>query len=190
MIKSKGVLDYCCHYSGVIPSESEMPAILAPKAGKFGVKIVKIHGSLNWLLCPQCARIMVNRDEKIGIKGFEGSAHCRFCGDVKLTSAIALPSFRKNFDSFHFQHIWHQAAIELASATRLVFIGYSFPMADFDFRTLVTKRVGDCLIDVILGPNEAVESVVVKRYRDFFGDKIREVYCTGVAEWVKNHHSL
>jgi NAD-dependent SIR2 family protein deacetylase len=188
LMGDNGVLDYCCHYTGIDQENKMMPGLLARQAGKYAVKLLKIHGSLNWLNCPQCDRLFINKDEKIGILGFSGGTTCSFCEGVDLDAAILLPSFRKDLASFHFQHVWNQAAIELAEATKIVFIGYSFPLADFDFRSLITKHLTDAKVEVVLysdteGPNEAG-----RRFQRFFGEKIEDpIHYGGVEEYVDRH---
>ena len=105
--------------------------------------------------------------------------------------SLLLPTFRKSLESFHFQHIWNQAAIELSEARKLVFIGYSFPLADFDFRSLVTKHLGSSVtVDVVLYDESGGPTEIGNRYEAYFGDKIGKIYYDGVGDYVENHMQI
>lgn len=182
----QGVIDYACQYTG-IDGGRFVPPMVAKERGMYTIKIMKLHGSLNWVTCPKCQRLFVNQREKEGMKAFEGKLTCRFCPDVKLNAALLLPSFKKDFDKFHFQSIWHQAGIELAEATKLVFMGYSFPLADYDFRSLITKHVGNVQVDVVLKSPNGEETDDGRRYRNYFGSKINRIHYDGVANYIQNH---
>lgn len=190
--KQRGTLDYCCHTTGIDNQNQISPAILARAQRKYSVKLIKLHGSLNWVSCPQCSRLFINQTQKEGIKAFTGEAKCQKCnGDILLEAELALPTFQKDLKRFHFQHIWNQAAIELSEAARLVFIGYSFPLADFDFRSLITKHVGpDVEVDVVLYSNDEQPTDEGQRYQAYFGDKINDVHYCGVESYVENNFPL
>jgi len=187
-----GVLDYCCHCAGIDSKNNIKPGLLAVGEGGFNVKLLKLRGSLNWLTCSECGRLFVNKSEKIARGGFDGKSSCRLCSKnhkkpTKLDAALLLPTFQKELTKFHFQHIWNQAAIELSQATKLVFIGYSFPLADFDFRSLITKYVGDVNVEVVLLSENGNETEEGNRYRNYFGQKITQIHYHGVEDYVENH---
>ena len=180
------VIDYGCHCTGIDNGNKMVPAMAASERGLIVHKLLKPHGSLNWVTCPQCQRVFVNKAQKEGIKAFEGTATCRFCKKVKLNAALLLPSFQKDLVKFHFQHIWNQCGLTLSKATKLVFIGYSFPLADFDFRSLMTKYVGkDVKVEVVLFNEDGSETPEGQRYRDYFGDKITNISYDGVIEYTQ-----
>ena len=39
------------------------------------------------------------------------------------------------------KNIWHNAYLDIAEAKKIIFIGYSFPMADFELRYLLKKAI-------------------------------------------------
>jgi NAD-dependent SIR2 family protein deacetylase len=178
------VIDYGCHCTGIDSGNQMVPAMAATERGLIVQKLLKPHGSLNWVTCPKCQRVFVHKNEKAGIKAFKGTAECRFCDSVKLNAALLLPTFQKDMAKFHFQHIWNQCSRELAKATKLVFIGYSFPLADFDFRSLITKHVGDVEVEVVLYSPDGLENAEGKRYKDYFGDKITNINYGGVVDFI------
>lgn len=187
-VEADGVIDYGCNCVGVLKTGGMIPPLVAKERGKYTIKLLKLHGSLNWVTCPKCSRVFVNKHEKEGIRAFKRSATCRFCeGDIKLDAAILLPTFQKDFAKLHYQQIWNQAGIELSEATKIVFIGYSFPLADFDFRALITKHVGDVEVEVVLKSHDGNPTDEGKRYQNYFGDKLQEVHYGGAADYINNH---
>lgn len=188
-INNEGVIDYACHCVG-FREDRMLPPLVAKERGLFTIKLLKLHGSLNWVTCPKCRRLFVNKRGKEGMRSFEEKLDCRFCRGVKLNAALLLPSFKKDFEKFHFQSIWNQAAIELSEATKIVFMGYSFPLADYDFRSLITKHVGKVKVDVVLKSSDEKENEEEKRYKGYFGDKIQRIYYDGVADYITNHMAI
>ena len=78
-------------------------------------------------------------------------------------------------------------------ARRLVFIGYSLPHADFEFRQLLSRMVHrDAVIDVVLfqGPSDDEKGrykAEEERYRQFFGSRKLQFHSTGVIDFINAH---
>jgi hypothetical protein len=87
----------------------------------------------------------------------------------------------KVFDNAHIQMIWHNAYVELAEATEVVFIGYSLPEADYHLRTLLRRAINpDASIVVVLTKHDRPHKntddrlrrfLASSRYKGFFGEK-------------------
>src|SRR5207245_420307 len=115
----------------------------------------KMHGSMNWLQCSNCQRLVVSFDGKVNIANFinaELCRHCQECGvSATLQGALVMPTFLKDLTNFQLKVIWQNAAVELMEADKIVFIGYSLPQADFEFRQLLSRAVRkDAEVEVIL----------------------------------------
>jgi hypothetical protein len=169
------------------------------------IKLLKIHGSLNWLRCPSCNQLYVNLETKIGITEYGLANACKNCQRVfrtpdletsglKLEPQIIYPTFLKDLSSVHFQRIWEYAADEISETQKLVFIGYSFPQADFEIRQLLARKVPDnCKIYCVLGGTEPREdqrdylSSAKARYKAFFGKRELEFFYCGAREFITNH---
>ena len=52
-----------------------------------------------------------------------------------------MPTFLKDLSNFQVKLIWQNAGVEIMEARRLVFVGYSLPQADFEFRQLISRMV-------------------------------------------------
>lgn len=84
------------------------------------------------------------------------------------------------------------AAQELRDATHIIFVGYSLPIADFEFRYMLQKNVtSSAKIDVILTPNSNPDLVAnnlkdllpSKRYLDAFPKNKVSFYYEGFGPY-------
>lgn len=159
------------------------------------IPIVKIHGSVNWLYCDNCRRLywfaadhaipvamqLLTRKEgrRLALTQIDCCERwrCLNCKKVPLTTRIATFSFLKALDFPMFERSWLSAERLLRNARKWIFIGYSLPAADYEFKHLL-KRVQ-------LSRNEEPEFVVITggstedseytygNYQRFFGRGIR-----------------
>lgn len=98
--------------------------------------LLKLHGSLNWMVCPnpQCAlhnkiRLAV-RDGKL--LRFLEMHRCPACGNDRPEPFIVPPTSQKFIRRGTILHkLWLIAREQLPSFSKIVFIGYSFPTTDF-----------------------------------------------------------
>ena len=96
--------------------------------------------------------------------------HCtKYSSASILEPFIITPTFLKVFDNTHIQMTWHNAFIELAQATEVVFIGYSLPLADYHFRTLLKRAVHqDVAITVVLTNRDRMPVKVKSAHRNYY----------------------
>ncbi|MCL2410115.1 MAG: hypothetical protein FWC97_00590 [Treponema sp.] len=144
------------------------------------IKFLKLHGSINWLVCPNCKRIYVDYDEDIAIYElcYELSTErlCPECikefikdNDVpRMNSILITPTFIKDLNILQLKNIWHNALIDISEASKIIIIGYSFPEADFEMRYLLKKAINQKTeIEVILhssdNPLEYRKTLVSKK---------------------------
>ena len=75
-----GVVDYCCYISSL---DAGAPRIRSGfwslGCRGYNVKLLKLHGSMNWLQCPNCQRLFVQFGSKQDILNRSGSEPCRHC---------------------------------------------------------------------------------------------------------------
>lgn len=186
-----GVVDYCCYASSLEPRNSRIRSALWTLGCKgFNVKLLKLHGSMNWLQCPSCQRIFIAFGSKLQMLDKAGRSKCRHCNrhgqQSRLRSALIMPTFLKDLTNFQIQLIWHNAGIELMEATRLVFIGYSLPHADFEFRQLLSRMVQrDTEVEVVLLDKTTSFKDECRRYNEFFGDRLRKIYKEGAESYIE-----
>jgi len=199
--KELAVVDYCCHISSFREEDERVkPGLEILGLGGYNVKLLKLHGSLNWLQCPKCQRVYVDLDDKIVVHQYQNREKCRHCNknygqhdSHELTSNIIMPTFLKNLTNPQYKLIWQNAGIELSEAQKIVFIGYSLPQADFEMRQLLSRMIR---------PNVEVEVVsfskdpsndedfkkLEERYKIFFGERLKlPIYHCGTRRYVEEH---
>jgi len=101
-----------------------------------------------------------------------------------------MPTFIKDLSNPQFKIIWQNAGIEISEASRIVFIGYSLPQADFEMRQLLSRMSRKNVeIEVVsYGGNESDENIklISERYKVFFGDRFRKpVYWKGAKSYIE-----
>jgi len=188
-----GVPDYHCEIANMLSLRPEQ---------KFG-SIFKLHGSLNWLYCRNCQRLLLGATESTKFLGIfrevappdllssfspDGSV-CEVCNSTMLPLLIA-PSHLKDYRNPHLSQVWHQAQIALRRCARVVFVGYSLPDDDVEVIYLLKRglaHLSPSQITVVqyCRENPAVlarDHEVGRRYRALFGDI--DWHAGGLDEWI------
>ena len=192
------VVDYCCYISShKFDDHKVKPGLEILGQGGFNIKLLKVHGSYNWLQCPRCLRVYVAFDEKIAVGQYYDRLQCRHCNkNFKaqtshiLTSNLIMPTFLKDFSNPQYKLIWQNAGVELAEASRIVFIGYSLPQADFEMRQLLSRMVrSDAKIEVVTRGEYGKPSTeeVVERYSVFFGNREPVFFLDGTKHYIEDN---
>jgi len=209
----KADVDYCCYTTPLGKDSPHRPSILQKALGRFNLKVMKLHGSANWLLCPNCDRLYTGiGSTEFDWKRYQFPEACPSCATVWNRSAhsgsgvvdknspqlepfIIAPTFMKAFDNPHINMIWHNAYMDLAEASHVVFIGYSLPEADYHVRTLLRRAVDpEAQITVVLTHADEPKKYIPKylgryfaatRYRLFFGGGRVKVRLDGVEGYFR-----
>ena len=180
------VVDYCCYISSLEKNDEYIkPGLLALGKGGYNIKYLKLHGSMNWLHCPNCQRMYVKFGEKTIL---QNKQHCmvnyKFSeneSSIELRGNLLLPTFIKDLSNIQIQLIWQNAGIELSEASKVIFIGYSLPQADFEIRQLLSRCIPNHTeIEVVLYPfnkdipksQEQKENEMLP-WKTFFGKRIK-----------------
>jgi hypothetical protein len=171
------------------------------------MRLHKMHGSSNWLYCDSCRQLyappagkaalnlnaylepddfrLLGRDDAAAeVAARKIPSVCARC-DNPLAGRLATFSYRKAFSINQFQTIWDRAYSALARADRWLFIGYSMPEADFEFRHLLkaaqlARRPASALsITMVCKDKETAP-----RFRAFFGDAMGDISEEGLEDWV------
>ena len=202
-------LDYCC-YTTPLGGSPHTPSILQKAKGIVNLKLMKLHGSVNWLSCPNCNRMYtgVGSDERDWDRYVfpQACPECKkFLGKLgeasgrtppNLEPFIITPTFLKVFDNPHIQMTWHNAYLDLAAADDVVFIGYSLPEADYHLRTLLRRSIRpEARIRAVLTKDDKPKCIMPKnlrecyaasRYQDFFGKDRVEIRSSGVKGFCRS----
>lgn len=194
-----GVVDYCCYVSSYDKDDNKIkPGLEILGMGGFNTKLLKLHGSLNWLQCPKCQRIYIKFDQKIAMDPFRNisAKRCRHCDENFensfahiLQSNLIMPTFLKDLSNPQYKIIWQNAGIELSEAKKIVFIGYSLPQADFEMRQLLARMVDSKteieVVDFKDEENPDKFNKLCVNYEQFFGRKIK-TYKSGTSKYVNS----
>lgn len=240
---ANAAVDYCCYSTPIPESRRDTPSMTKSPGERARLKLMKLHGSTNWLLCPNCSRLYtglgaddddwadyvlgktcpVCGESQVCVDGLgDETQECTYCGRLfkglgttddknengdeldgrcprcretqacierlagegisppELEPFLITPTFIKKFENPHIRMVWHNAFIELCRASKVVFIGYSLPMADYHLRTLFKRAIKpDAEILAVLADQDArpngrardgdSRDYTEDRYRDFFG---------------------
>ncbi len=189
---SKVDIDYCCYTTPLEGTTRHTPSINQKAVGLFNTKFIKLHGSVNCVLCPNCNRLYtgLGAPRELVEEYIAGKICPRCCsvmgadGSMELSGPaleplIVTPTFIKEFNNAHIQMIWHNAYIDLCEAKKVVFVGYSLPEADYHLRTLLKRAIRkDAELKVVLIKKDKPpahcdknirEKYAASRYRAFFG---------------------
>jgi hypothetical protein len=196
MVGKQAFADYCCDIGTDFYVSRE----------KFG-KLLKLHGSLNWMYCPNCYRIElgISESDRYTSKVLdylyqqlpENLEHrytcqgspCQRCATFVRPMLIS-PSFQKDYRNPHTVQVWRHADDTLRRARKVVFIGYSLPEDDIYVQYLL-KRAAAHLRDGVVTVVEydpaamrpAYQHPVGRRYVWLFGDQI-DWHPEGFASWL------
>jgi hypothetical protein len=158
---------------------------------RFG-RLLKLHGSLNWLYCRVCHRLQLGRASRGPVLDIlydettpftleaidadrpelERVVSCADC-QAKYTPVLVAPTHLKDYRNPHVGRIWYEASRALREASRVIFIGYSLPEDDQSVIYLLKRSIDqNCSIEVIeWDPQEEAElrggkpSPVLRRYQ-------------------------
>ena len=188
--------DYCLNSAFYMPNKSKHD-------DNYRIALLKLHGSINWLRCLSCgglsiypgvtaANALFNDLEKIA---------CKVCGNkadidsAALQPEIITPTMVKAFSSQLYSNLWGTASRALQTATEVVFIGYSLPVADFELKYMLQKSIPQTAkIDVVLTHNSNPQKednrnhysfLPEKRYKDAFPHNDICFCYDGFGEYVK-----
>lgn len=196
-----GVVDYCCYISSLEDDETIKPGLWALGKGKYNVKLLKLHGSMNWLNCPKCQRLYVAFYNKIAEYGIYRNQKCKHCTanfrerktvSNALRSNLIMPTFLKDLNNFQIKLIWQNASVELSEAKKVVFVGYSLPQADYELRQLLVRMIPhEAIIEVVMRNEKDDENIrnsnaeTLIRYKTFFGRREVRPLAIGVEKFVQ-----
>lgn len=189
------VVDYCCYISSKGAHDDTIkPGLEKLGEGGFNVKLLKLHGSLNWLQCPRCMRLYAQFARKIALESAEEFASCRHCDknfpeekdNHRLASNLIMPTFIKDLSNPQYKIIWQNAGIEIAEADKLVFIGYSLPSADFEMRQLLSRMTRkNAEIVIVDYCKDSQQKQIEAHWQKFFGNRQFTFHFDGAKRYIE-----
>jgi hypothetical protein len=164
-------------------------------------KLLKLHGSINWLYCPNCHDLdfeiadstrMMAPDMLLFAKRRQPGVNCERCPSVRLQPILITPTFKKDYRNPHIAQLWYRAERELRQAERVIFIGYSLPDDDVEVVYLLKRAIRPgTMVTVVEWVDEAKHpervplagNDVGRRYRALFGPGI-DWNADGLVSWI------
>lgn len=164
-------LDYCMPLMNFDRSDTGHPFrwLIGPEESRPAtpgrVKLVKLHGSLNWKYCNCCNQVLLTPwDTAIDLESWASDGHenpscmnpasgypctCPHDG-TPFQTLIVPPAHLKIPDHPAINALMNEAAREVRKARRIVCIGYSLPDADVHLKALFRKNLdGDARLTVV-----------------------------------------
>lgn len=181
------------------------------------VPVCKLHGSVNWAYCDNCKHLFFDPGTQTALQdqlflfpqdfslfGYSlapslfATIPCPHCHIPHMSTHIVTFSYQKNFRTNYFSCLWHQAERLLQEAKRWVFIGYSLPQADFQFKHLLKSAqlsLGQSAlpeISVITKSDGKVLTPSIARYLKLFGTCVQpsHIFNRGISEYIAKHYDF
>jgi len=145
--------------------------------GELPRDLYKLHGSLNWLYCPNCQALDVTLAEKGTLLVFNEKrpATCQIC-QSPYQALIITPSLLKDYANGLLLQVWRNAEERITRADRVVFIGYSLADADVEIKCMIKRatyngwRQRGRRPTVTVVDREGAGTEAEERYRRLFGE--------------------
>lgn len=192
------------HYS--IPISMKGTDVPSEPWPRRGTPILKLHGSSNWSYCDCCERlyasqprhgktavkdrIFIDQDDFDALRGHSDGfpskllvSACPECG-VRLSSRVATFSYTKTLNFVHFLAIWDDAFKMLRDARTWMFVGYSFPEADFQLRHMLkAAQLGRRGRVEVIAVTKGSADGTIERFNRFFGKALADYSTDGFEAW-------
>lgn len=175
-------LEFACNGGGY----SVDYALEGDSGHRNSIKVLKLHGSLNWTECVGCKKIVAwNLPEYLNRYSWHGEgyayidlsrklpqfSHCNNTSSSSAVPYIVPPTWNKSEHHHAIENVWRNAAKELSEAENIFVIGYSLPETDSFFQFLFSLGVTSSQLIRrmwVVDPDPAVES----KYRKLLGPAI------------------
>lgn len=143
------------------------------------VKLMKLHGSINWGVCKECMKTQIYRirsayvlSRAVSSSPIEISTkmQCDSCKE-RLNPLLVPPTWNKT-ESEDLKHVWKMAAKEISEAKKIIVIGYSLPLTDLFFPYLLALGMINILVFDgfwVFDPNQDT----LNRFENLMGPKIK-----------------
>jgi NAD-dependent SIR2 family protein deacetylase len=97
------------------------------------IPVYKLHGSTNWVYCDFCKMLDLSGtryDVRAIFRAESSAASCPYCRSPYEWLLVPPVPHKNVMDHVVLQNVWHAAEKALEMANLVIFIGYSFPLAD------------------------------------------------------------
>jgi hypothetical protein len=119
-----------------------LPGMIAARPAQPIFRLMKLHGSLNWLACPVCEHTYINVYSSIQALSYystRSDASTCHCGHFPLVPVIVSPPYVRDVRTADLLYLWKNALEYLRIAERWVLVGYSLPPEDLAIRSMLMR---------------------------------------------------
>jgi NAD-dependent SIR2 family protein deacetylase len=176
LFRKHGYIDYSIHlmnYDKLVELQEfnfwvnpREPINIQPNEDPVPIKIIKLHGSLNWKYCNCCnhtlltpwdRKIDLNRGKLIGHTFPDETEYDYFCpiDRTEFQTLIMPPSYIKSLNNPVVTQLFAEASREIRMSRKIVFIGYSLSDADVHIKALFKKHLKPDTDLVVVNPKRS-----------------------------------
>ena len=176
LFQKHGYIDYSIHlmnYDKLIELKDfnfwinpREPIKVKPGEDPVPIKIIKLHGSLNWKYCNCCnhtlltpwdRKIDLNRGKLIGHTFPDEKEYDYYCpiDKTEFQTLIMPPSYLKSLNNPVVTQLFAEASREIRMSRKIVFIGYSLSDADVHIKALFKKHLKENTPIVVVNPKRS-----------------------------------
>jgi NAD-dependent SIR2 family protein deacetylase len=176
LFQKHGYIDYSIHlmnYDKLIELKDfnfwinpREPITVKPGEDPVPIKIIKLHGSLNWKYCNCCnhtlltpwdRKIDLNRGKLIGHTFPDEKEYDYYCpiDKTEFQTLIMPPSYLKSLNNPVVTQLLAEASREIRMSRKIVFIGYSLSDADVHIKALFKKHLKENTPIVVVNPKRS-----------------------------------
>lgn len=118
----------------------------SPSEGGSGIKLFKLHGSLNWLYCPVCKTVHLRREDYHMVSPPDHSPHnfldktCCSCSS-QLVYIYIPPTYFKALSNPYIVQVWNKAEQTIKECRKIMFCGYSLRDTDIHIKYLFKRGI-------------------------------------------------
>lgn len=162
LFKKFGFIDYCIHLMNYDKIDElrnfnfwtnpKEPVIVDGAYNPVPIKIIKLHGSLNWKYCNCCNQTLLtpwdrtidlHKGKFLGFTYPENEEYEYVCplDGTEFQTLIMPPSYLKSLNQPVITQLFSEAAREIRDAKKIVFVGYSLSDADVHIKALFRKQL-------------------------------------------------
>ena len=175
---SKALIDYCINFMNYEQYDKinafdwwinpRIPVPIWDNKIPVPIKIIKIHGSLNWKYCNCCNQVLLtpwDTELDIDTLEFKGYIGASCDNPEEIIFDLECPNDNNSFSTFiippsHIKELNHpvisklfdEAAEEIRKTKKIIFIGYSLPEADIHIKALFKKNLTEKIEIEVVDP--------------------------------------
>ncbi len=172
--QKKGLIDYRIHFMNYEPYaigknkltkwiNVSQPVTITGNSNPVPIKIIKIHGSLNWKYCNCCNQVLItpwdriidlNKGKFLGYTYPDNEKYEYKCplDNTEFNTLIVPPTYLKTLVHPIISQLLREASREIRSTKKIVFLGYSLSNSDIHIKALLKKHIQKGTEIVVINP--------------------------------------